>query len=97
MPRPASRTQDMPIDGFFRSLAEDQANKAIGVIHSGTGSDGAPGLRAIKADEGITIVQEQATGKYPENIAADADEDRLRRFSTATENGPSSRRPMRDM
>ena len=41
------RGQRMPIDFFLRSLAEDQGERAIGVILSGTGSDGTQGLRAI--------------------------------------------------
>ena len=51
----------LPIDFFFRSLAEDQQAKAIGVILSGMGSDGVHGLRAIKAKNGLTLVQEPAS------------------------------------
>jgi two-component system CheB/CheR fusion protein len=54
----------MPIDHFFRSLAEDQGNKAIGVILSGTASDGTLGLKAIKAEGGITFAQDEKTAKY---------------------------------
>lgn len=64
MPRPETRARYMPIDGFFRSLAEDQGAKAIGVILSGTGSDGALGLRAIKAEGGITMAQDQDSARY---------------------------------
>ena len=64
MPRPESRARYLPIDSFFRSLAEDQGGRAIGVILSGTGSDGALGLRAIKAESGITFVQAQQSAKY---------------------------------
>ncbi|HEX9925201.1 MAG TPA: chemotaxis protein CheB, partial [Anaerolineae bacterium] len=46
------------IDHFFTSLAQDKGDKAIGVILSGTGSDGAHGMRVIKAEGGITIVQD---------------------------------------
>jgi two-component system CheB/CheR fusion protein len=54
----------MPIDRFLRSLAEDQGNKAIGVILSGTASDGTLGLKAIKAEGGITFAQDERTAKY---------------------------------
>ncbi|MDD1609512.1 MAG: SAM-dependent methyltransferase, partial [Methylococcaceae bacterium] len=54
----------MPIDGFLRSLAEDQAENAIGIVLSGTGSDGTLGLRAIHGAGGITLVQEPSTAKY---------------------------------
>jgi two-component system CheB/CheR fusion protein len=54
----------MPIDHFFRSLAEDIGHQAIGVVLSGTGSDGARGLLAIKAAGGITFAQEPVSAKY---------------------------------
>ena len=54
----------MPIDGFLRSLAEDQQENAIGIILSGTGTDGTLGCRAIHGIGGITLVQEPATAKY---------------------------------
>ena len=54
----------MPIDAFLRSLADDQQDRAIGIILSGTGSDGTLGLRAIQGVGGITLVQEPATAKY---------------------------------
>jgi len=57
-------TRSMPIDGFLRSLAEDQDGRAIGIVLSGTGSDGALGLRAIKAANGIAFVQAPASAKY---------------------------------
>ena len=56
--------QRMPIDGFLRSLAEDQNENAIGIIFSGTGSDGTLGLRAIYGAGGICFVQEPTTAKY---------------------------------
>lgn len=56
--------QRMPIDGFLRSLAEDQNENAIGIILSGTGSDGTLGLRAIYGAGGICFVQEPTTAKY---------------------------------
>jgi len=54
----------LPIDSFFRSLAEDWGSRAIGVILSGTGTDGTLGLRSIKAAGGITFVQEPSSAKY---------------------------------
>jgi len=54
----------LPIDHFFRSLADDQGTYAIGVVLSGTGTDGTFGLKAIKAAGGITLVQEPSSAKY---------------------------------
>jgi len=53
------------IDHFFRTLADEEGNRAIGVILSGNGSDGTQGLLAIKAAGGITFAQEERTAKYP--------------------------------
>lgn len=55
---------NLPIDIFFKSLAKDQEKKAIGVILSGTGSDGTLGIRAIKEAGGMVMVQEEATAKF---------------------------------
>lgn len=54
----------MPIDAFLRSLSEDQGEKAVGIILSGTGTDGTQGLRAIIGAAGISIVQEPTSAKY---------------------------------
>jgi two-component system, chemotaxis family, CheB/CheR fusion protein len=54
----------LPIDFFFRSLADDQGSSAVGIILSGTGTDGTFGLKAIKASGGITFVQEPSSAKY---------------------------------
>ncbi len=54
----------MPIDAFLRSLAEDRGEQAIGIILSGTGTDGTLGLRAILGAGGVSLVQEPATAKY---------------------------------
>jgi two-component system, chemotaxis family, CheB/CheR fusion protein len=65
-----------PIDHFFRSLAQEREGRAIGVVLSGTGSDGTLGLRAIKAESGITFVQDEKSAKHPgmpKSAAADAD------------------------
>lgn len=58
------RGQRMPIDAFLRSLAEDQAEKANGIILSGTGTDGTLGLRAILGAGGLTMAQEPTTAKF---------------------------------
>ncbi len=52
------------IDAFFHSLAEERQAGAIGVILSGSGTDGALGLKAISDNGGMTIVQEPATARY---------------------------------
>jgi two-component system, chemotaxis family, CheB/CheR fusion protein len=54
----------MPIDFFFRSLAEDQRERAVCVIFSGSGSDGTQGLREVRAAGGLTIVQEPETAQF---------------------------------
>ncbi len=62
VPRPVGH--QMPIDVFFRSLAEAEGSNAIGVILSGTASDGTLGLQAIKAEGGITFSQDEKSAKY---------------------------------
>ncbi len=64
MPRGDPHKQHLPVDYFLCSLAEDKGTRAIGVILSGTASDGALGLKAVKAEGGITLAQEPATAKY---------------------------------
>ncbi|HXH73643.1 MAG TPA: CheR family methyltransferase [Bacteriovoracaceae bacterium] len=54
----------LPIDRFFESLANDQKNRAIAVVLSGTGSDGADGSRIVKAQGGITFAQSPNTAKF---------------------------------
>lgn len=64
-PAPQDRLHlHLPIDYFFRSLAEDQKHRAIGIILSGTGSDGTLGLKAIKGESGMTMAQEPQSAKY---------------------------------
>jgi len=61
------------IDHFLKSLAEDQAEEAIAVILSGAGSDGAQGLKAVKAVGGLTFAQDERSAKYnsmPRSAAA---------------------------
>jgi len=54
----------LPIDHFLQTLADDQHEHAIGVILSGMGSDGSIGIRAIKEQNGIVMVQEPTTAKF---------------------------------
>jgi len=54
----------LPIDYFFRSLAVDQKDKAIGIILSGNGSDGTFGIRAIKDESGLVMVQDIQSAKF---------------------------------
>src|SRR6266567_5018367 len=62
--RTDARGHHLPIDRFLRSLAEDQGSNAIGVILSGTASDGTLGLAAIKAEGGITFAQDEKSAKF---------------------------------
>ena len=52
------------IDGFFRSLAKDQEANAVGILLSGSGTDGTLGLRAINQKKGITLVQDPDEAEY---------------------------------
>ncbi|HMF43620.1 MAG TPA: chemotaxis protein CheB, partial [Polyangia bacterium] len=54
----------LPIDYFFRSLAQDQKDRAIGIILSGTGSDGTLGLKEIKGALGMVMVQREESASY---------------------------------
>lgn len=54
----------LPIDYFFRSLAQDRQERSIGVILSGMGSDGSLGLKAIKEKNGIVLVQDPLDSKF---------------------------------
>jgi two-component system CheB/CheR fusion protein len=60
----APRGQRMTIDYFFRSLAQDQHGLAIGIVLSGTGHDGTQGIRAIKAEGGMVMVQTPASTEF---------------------------------
>src|SRR5205823_576272 len=64
-PRGPRAVAHMPIDHLFRSLADIQKARAVGVVLSGNGSDGAIGLQAIKAAGGVTFAQDEATAKHP--------------------------------
>jgi len=60
----APRGRRLPIDFFFRSLAQDQRERAIGVVLSGTGSDGTLGVRAIKGEGGMVMAQNPESTEY---------------------------------
>ena len=62
-PRKRTRTPHRPIDTFFESLAQDQRERAIGVVLSGTASDGTLGLKSIKVEGGFTFAQDDSA-KY---------------------------------
>jgi two-component system CheB/CheR fusion protein len=77
-PRPQHRAPHMPIDHLFRSLAEIQKDRAVGVILSGTGTDGSLGFQAIKAEGGITFAQDERSARYdsmPRSAIADGSVD----------------------
>jgi two-component system, chemotaxis family, CheB/CheR fusion protein len=72
IPRRFDRVPHHPIDEFFQSQAEYRKRQSIGVILSGTASDGTLGLQAIKAEGGITFAQDEASAKFagmPHNAA----------------------------
>jgi two-component system CheB/CheR fusion protein len=62
-PRPPNGC-NMPVDAFLRDLAVDRGSRALGVILSGTASDGTLGLQAIQAAGGITFAQDARTAKF---------------------------------
>jgi len=64
IPRVIDRKQHLPIDIFMRSLAEVRKSQAIGVILSGTASDGTAGVEAIRAEGGVTFAQDPDTAKF---------------------------------
>lgn len=59
-----SRRQRAPIDHFFRTLAQAHGEKAIGIVLSGTGADGSIGLKQIKEEGGLTVVQDPREAQY---------------------------------
>ncbi len=60
----APRGKRLPIDFFFRSLAQDQGERAIGIVLSGTGSDGTLGVRAIKGEGGMVMAQNPESTEF---------------------------------
>jgi two-component system, chemotaxis family, CheB/CheR fusion protein len=63
-PSPAGKSLNLPIDIFFRSLALECADRAVAVVLSGTGSDGARGIRTVKEAGGMIMVQAEASAKF---------------------------------
>jgi two-component system, chemotaxis family, CheB/CheR fusion protein len=71
--RPSSRDLNLPIDIFLYSLAKDQGNRAVAIILSGTGSDGTRGIRSIKENDGMVMVQQAESAQFdgmPQNAIA---------------------------
>jgi chemotaxis methyl-accepting protein methylase len=60
----APRGLRLPIDFFFKHLAQDQKERSVGIILSGMGTDGTQGLKAIKEGMGLVLAQEPASAKY---------------------------------
>jgi two-component system, chemotaxis family, CheB/CheR fusion protein len=64
-PRPDdAKVKHLPVDAFFRELAAERGSRAIGIVLSGTASDGTEGLQAIKEANGFTFAQEPASAKF---------------------------------
>ena len=73
MARNKATAVHLPIDYFFRSLAQDQKHQAIGIVLSGTGSDGTIGLKKIKSELGMVMAQQEQSASYasmPESAIA---------------------------
>jgi two-component system, chemotaxis family, CheB/CheR fusion protein len=66
IPRDDIHKPHMAIDFFFRSLADEQESRAVGVILSGTGTDGTEGLRAINIAGGVVFAQDTIEAKFPQ-------------------------------
>ncbi len=65
-PRSDSHGQFLPLNYFFQALAKEHSQNVIGVVLSGTGSDGTEGLLAIKAHGGVTFAQDPKSAKFAE-------------------------------
>jgi two-component system CheB/CheR fusion protein len=63
-PRAGKAGHVMPIDDLFRSLADTEKDRAVGVVLSGTASDGAEGMKALKAAGGTTLAQDAGSARY---------------------------------
>jgi two-component system CheB/CheR fusion protein len=59
-----SQSAGLPIDHFFRTMADDLKERAIAIVLSGTGTDGSLGIKAVKGQGGLAIVQEEAQAAY---------------------------------
>ena len=78
--RPPGDSRRNPIDDFFSSLAREQGENSVGIVLSGTGSDGTLGLQAIKREGGLAVVQSPDTAKYdgmPRSAVASGVADRV--------------------
>ncbi|MFZ6876386.1 chemotaxis protein CheB [Undibacterium sp. Di27W] len=64
-PRSLLRVKHLPIDILFESLAEQRPGAAVGIVLSGTGSDGAEGVKKIREAAGVTLVQTPASAAFP--------------------------------
>jgi two-component system CheB/CheR fusion protein len=64
LPRTETRGQHLTINFFFKSLAAEKKAQAVGVVLSGTASDGAEGIKSIKALGGLVIAQDPKTAKF---------------------------------
>ncbi|BAL23973.1 chemotaxis protein CheB [Azoarcus sp. KH32C] len=64
MPSSSPRTPQVTVDYFLRSLAQDAGEQAVGIILSGTASDGMLGMKMIKAEGGVTFAQDEDSAKY---------------------------------
>ena len=76
LPRATAAEPHAPVNFFFRALAEDQKERAVGIILSGTGDDGSLGLEAIKGADGITFAQTEKSAKHtgmPASASGSAD------------------------
>ncbi len=62
--KPNNQTLNLPIDMFFESMAKQRRETSIGIVLSGTGSDGTRGVRAIKENDGMVMVQEPSEAKF---------------------------------
>jgi two-component system CheB/CheR fusion protein len=62
---PAERRHPITIDLFFRSLARELGERCIGIVFSGTGTEGAQGVKEVKGVGGLTLVQDPETAKFP--------------------------------
>ncbi|WP_022949153.1 chemotaxis protein CheB [Methylohalobius crimeensis] len=60
----SAQAPHLPIDYFFRSLADDQKERAICIVLSGTGTDGTLGVKAIKGESGMVMAQQPQSAKY---------------------------------
>lgn len=62
--QPTDRSLNLPIDVFFNSLAQDCGRQSIGIVLSGTGSDGTAGIRSIKDAGGMVVAQSECTAEF---------------------------------